>query len=120
MALVCLLACGAILVRTAKPQFYSPSRPALASVRRDLSSVYSEEQGLLEDLRSVHAQTANIVHRLDKADFSGRARLEVDRLKAKLVNLEQSARLSNTTPEQLTKAYQGIQARMQALLERAR
>jgi hypothetical protein len=115
-----MLMYGATLMRASKPQFYAPSRAALTSVRKDLSSIYTEEQNLLEDLRSAHEETLKIIHLLDAASFSREERLEVEQLKVKLLGLEESASLRNTTPEQLTKAYRGIQARLQTLLERSR
>lgn len=112
-----MLMYGATLMRVSKPQFYAPTRAALTSVRRDLSSIYTEEQHLLEDLRSAHEETLKIIHVLNAVNFSKEERLEVEQLKVRLLTLEQTARLRNTTPEQLMKAYQGIQARLQTLLE---
>lgn len=111
---------GGVLMRSSKPQFYTPSRAALTSVRKDLSSIYTEEQNLLEDLRSAHEETLKIIHVLDAASFSKEERLEVEQLKVRLLSLEESARLRNTTPEQLTRAYRGIQARLQTLLDGSR
>jgi hypothetical protein len=104
-----------------RPNFYQPARPALTQAKMHLSAFYVDEKFLLTELSETHRQLAATLDLLDKAkqQLAPADRSLLERLRARLRQLEDDRMTRRLTPDALHKLYKQLASELEELIHRS-
>ncbi len=119
LGLLSMVGISLLLYPPSRPDFYQPARPSLTEAKRHLDFFYVDEKLLLKELSEARHQLNLTLDQLSDAGnhLSRHQHRTLERLRARLYELENIHNTEHMTPKALQEIYRQLADELKALID---